>query len=151
MSKFVHHSKPIIDKYHNWPKKHKLQGVVLVEADWKVVRQGANEILVFVFTHFDFPDQKFYAAKQYIHVTKECEEESLFVLAEAVIYADITGGIGTLAVDGNNRADGAEAKYAPILLSGCTSNLRLEDMVDLCRQWIAIAGYNNLASEIVPR
>ena len=30
-------------------------------------------------------DKKFYAAKRYIHVTEEDEEDSLFFLAEAVI------------------------------------------------------------------
>ena len=73
MSKFVHPSKLICDKYPNWPKKHKLQGAVLVEVDAKAVRRGANAILVFVFTHFDFPNQKFYAAKPYNHVTEEGE------------------------------------------------------------------------------
>ena len=55
-----------------------------MEADAKVVRRGANAILVFFFNHFDFPDQKYYAAKRYIHVTQGGEEDSLFVLAEAV-------------------------------------------------------------------
>ena len=100
-----------------------------MEVDAKVVRRGANVILVFVFTHFDFPDQQFYAAKRYIHVTKEGEEDSLFVLAEAAIPAVSAGGIGPLAVDRKNRVDGAESNNAPILLSVRTLNLSLEDMV----------------------
>ena len=95
-----------------------------MEVDAKVVRQGANAILVFVFIHFDFPDQQFYAAKRYIHVTKEGEEDRPFGLAEAVIPAVSAGDIGTLSVDENNRDDGAEENYAPILLSGRTLNLR---------------------------
>ena len=95
----------------------------MVEVDAKVVRLGANAILVFVFTHFDFPDEQFYPAKRYIHVTQEDEEDSLFVLAEAVIPAVSAGVIGTLTFDQTNRADGAEANVAPILLSGRTSNL----------------------------
>ena len=71
-------------------------------------------------------------------MTQEGEKDSLFVLAEAVIPTVSAGVIGLLAVDESNRADGAEANNAPILLSGCTSNLRLEDMVELCRQGIAI-------------
>ena len=90
------------------------------------MQRGSNAILVFFFTHFDFPDQKFYAARRYIHVTKEGEEDSLFVLAEAVIPAASAGSIGPLAVDVNNRDDGAEANDAPILLSCCTLNPRLE-------------------------
>ena len=104
MSKYVHPSKSIRDKYPNLPKNHKLQGVVLVEVDAKFVRRGPNAIMVFVFTHFKFTDQQFYAAKQYIHATEEGEEDSLFVLAEAVIPAFSAGGIGPLAVDGNNCA-----------------------------------------------
>ena len=58
MLKFVRTSKPISDKYPNWPKNHKLKGFVLVEEDLKVVRWGANAISVFVFTHANFPDKK---------------------------------------------------------------------------------------------
>ena len=77
----------------------------MAEVDAKVVQQGANEILVFFFTHFDFPNQKFYSANRYIHLTVEGEEGSLFFLAEAVISAVSPGAIGPLAVDENNRSD----------------------------------------------
>ena len=117
MSKSVHPSKSIRDKYHNRPKNYKLQGVALVEVEAKVVRRGAYANLVFAFTHFDFPDQQFYAAKRYIHVTGEVEENSLFVLEEAVIPTVSVGSMVTLVVDENNRADGTEANDAPILLS----------------------------------
>ena len=50
-------------------------------------------------------------------MTKEGEEDSVFVLAEAVIPTVRGGAIGPLSVDENNRADGAEANDAPILLS----------------------------------
>ena len=61
MSKFVHPIELICDTYSNRPKKHKLQGVVLVEVDAKVVRRGANAILVFDFTHANFTDQQLFA------------------------------------------------------------------------------------------
>ena len=61
-----------------------------------------------------FPNQQLYAAKRYIHVTKEVEEDRLFVLAEAVMPSSSAVGIGPLAGDGKNRADGAEANNAPI-------------------------------------
>ena len=116
MLKFVHLRKPICNKYPNWPKNHKLQRFILVEVDTKVVQWEANAILIFVFTHSDFPDQQFYAAKRYIHVIKEGEEDSLFVLAEAVVHAASAGGIGTVSVDGNNRTNCAEANNALILI-----------------------------------
>ena len=96
MSKFVHPSKLIHDKYPNQPKNQKLQGIILVEVDAKVMRRGSNAIMVFVFTHFDFPDGQFYAAKIYIHVTQEGEGDSLFVLEESFIPAVSAGGIGLL-------------------------------------------------------
>ena len=63
MSKFVHSFKPIHDKYPNRPNNHKIQGVIFLEKDVQVVWRGADEIPVFVFTHANFPDKKFYAAK----------------------------------------------------------------------------------------
>ena len=121
-----------------------------MEVDAKVVRRGANAILFFVFTHFDFPDKQSYASKIYIHLTQEVEEDSLFVLAEAVIPAVSAGAIVPLTFDQTNRADGAEAINAPILLSGRTSNLRSEDMVDICRQGIAIEDDKDPAPDNVP-
>ena len=56
-----------------------------------------------------------------------------------------------MAVGGNNRTDGAEANYALNLLLGCTSNLHLEDMTELCCLGSAVEDYNNRASENVPR
>ena len=70
-----------------------------MEVDAKVVWRGADAILVFVFTHLDFPDKQLYAAKRYIHVNQEGEEDSIFVLAEAVIPAVKSGAIGPLTFD----------------------------------------------------
>ena len=53
--------------------------------------------------------------------------------------------------DQTNRSDGAESNDSPILLSGRTSNLRSEDMVELRRQGIAIDDDNDPAPENVPR
>ena len=100
-----------------------------MEVDAKVVWRVANAILVFVFTHFDFPNKKFYAAKRYIHVTQEGEEDCIFVLAEAVIPSVSEGAIFTMKFDQTNCADGAAENNAPTLLSVRTSNLRSEDMV----------------------
>ena len=84
-------------------------------------------------------------------MTEEDEDDNLFVLEEAVIPAVSAGAIGTLEVDENNRADGAESNDALILLSVRTSNIRSEDMVELCCQGIAINYDNNPAPDNVPR
>ena len=67
-------------------------------------------------------------------MTKEGEEDHIFFLAEAFIPDVIAGAIYPLAFDENNHSDGAEENDAPVLLSVCTSNLHLEDMVELRRQ-----------------
>ena len=148
--KFVHHSNPIYDKYPNRTNNRKLQRVVLVEVDAKVVRRGSNAILFFVFTNANFPEQKFYATKQYIHVTKEGTQESLFVLEESVVPAAGAGGIGALAIGGNNHTDGVEANDAANLLSVCTLNLRSEDMAEIRRKGITTYDDNDPEPENVP-
>ena len=122
-----------------------------MEVDAKVVWQGADAILVFVFTHINFLDVQLYAAKRYIHVTQEDEQDRLFVLAEAVIPAVSAGAIGSLIFDQTNLAYGAEANNAPIVLSGRTLNLRLEEMVELSCQGISIDDDNNPAPKNVPK
>ena len=84
-------------------------------------------------------------------MTQEGEEDILFVLAEATIPAVSAGDIGPLTFDQTNRADGAEVNDAPILLSGRTSNVRSEDMVELLRQGIAIDDDNDPAPDNFPR
>ena len=52
--------------------------VVLIRYSVKVVRRGAAVVSVFLFSHPDFDDGEFYAAKRYIHVVQEGAEEYLF-------------------------------------------------------------------------
>ena len=84
-------------------------------------------------------------------MAKEVEEDRLFFLVEAVIPAINAGDIGPMALDENNCADGAEANFAPILLSVRMSNLCLEDMVELRHQGIYIDDDNNPAPDNIPR
>ena len=76
-------------------------------------------------------------------MTQEGTENRIFVLSEAPVSAVGAGGIGAIEVGENNRTNGAESNDAPKLLSHCTSNLRSEDMAELCCQGIAINDDNN--------
>ena len=78
-------------------------------------------------------------------------EESLFVLAKDPVLAAGAGGIGSLVVNIHNRTDGAEANDALNLLSGCTSNLCLEDMAEIRRQGITIDDNNDPEPYKFPR
>ena len=84
-------------------------------------------------------------------MTQEVKEDILFVLAEAPVPAAGAGVMGDLVVGRNDRTDGAEANNDPNLLSGRTSNLRPEDMADLCRQGIDIDDDKYPAPDNVPR
>ena len=122
-----------------------------MEVDAKVVWQGVNAILFFVFTHADFTDQQLYVANRYIHVTEKGTEDSLFILSEAFIPAAGYGGVGALVVSGNVLTDGAEANDAPKLLSARTSSLGFEYMADLFYKSISINYDNDPAPDNFPR
>ena len=84
-------------------------------------------------------------------MNQEGKEDSLFVLAEYGFPAVGARGIVSLSVGGNNRVDVTEVNNNPKLLSGRTSNLRLEDMADILLQWIVIDDDNNPLPYNVPR
>ena len=151
MSKFVHPRNLICDKDPNQPKNQNIEGIVLVEEDVKVVQQGANAILVLVFTHANSADKQLYAANQYIYVAQEGTQGGLFVLVEALVPAEGDGCIVALAVDRNDCTDGTEANDAQNVLSGRTLNIYLEDMAELRRQGISTEDDNNSAPQNVPR
>ena len=52
--------------------------VVFIQDYVKVFCRGAAVVPVFIFSHPDFDDGKFYAAKWYIHVVQEGADEYLF-------------------------------------------------------------------------
>ena len=71
---------------------------------WRFMRKSCGKVPIqFWFLSSPIPilpNQQFYVANRYIHVTEEGEEESLFVLADDVFPDDRAGGIGPLAVGG---------------------------------------------------
>ena len=70
VSRFVQPSAPIRAKYNNRTRDYNMELVVLIRESVKVVRRGAAVVLVFSFSHPDFDDGEFYAAKRYIHVVQ---------------------------------------------------------------------------------
>ena len=72
--------------------------VVLAEVKYESrADEGANAIMFFLFARFDFPEP-IILCRRAIHPCelKRVEEDSLFVLAEAVVSATSSGGIGSL-------------------------------------------------------
>jgi hypothetical protein len=71
-------SKPIRDKYLNCPKGHKLENLTIIAEGNKNLGRGAGLARVYLFSHCNFPDVEFYAARQYFHITEEGPEDGLF-------------------------------------------------------------------------
>ena len=79
MSRYIHSSRPIREKYTNIPKGHKLEDLILVgESNMSLRRKGVTAP-VYYFYRCDFPLVEFFAVRRYIHVMEEVPEEILFV------------------------------------------------------------------------
>ena len=69
MSRFIHPSKPICEKYPNSPKAHKLEDLILIAESEISIQRGGGLAKVYKLSHLNFPDVIFYAAKRYVHMT----------------------------------------------------------------------------------
>ena len=82
ISRFIHPSKPIREKYTNLPKTHKLENLVLIAEDQNKIQRNSGVSNVHTFSHADFKGVEFYAARKYVNLTKEGREEDFFVNEE---------------------------------------------------------------------
>ena len=79
----VHPIKPIRKKYPNRTKIHKLENLVLIAEDKNKIRRNGDVSNVYMFLYADFEGVEFYAARQYVHLTKDVREEDFFVVDES--------------------------------------------------------------------
>ena len=85
--------------------------------------------MVYKFSHMNFPDVSFYAAKRYVHMTLEGPTEDLFFVVEATV-PQVRQQVNQTEIDG--RIGGIDTTTdLPNLNSGRTSNLTAGDMADL--------------------
>ena len=80
--RFIHPNKLISEKYPNFPKRHKLDNLVLIVEDENKIQRNSGVSNVYTFLHADFKGVEFYAARQYVHLKKEGREEDFFVSVE---------------------------------------------------------------------
>jgi hypothetical protein len=146
ISRFVHPSKPIRDKYLNREKGHKLDNLKIIALQEKVIRRGAPAAKVYIFSHDDFPDQEFYASTRYVHLTQEGPEDGYFAEEGAVVPAR------RVAVQANaGRMDGVDEVNRGVNIPFArNSNLTADDMAELRRQGITIDDDNDPAPENIP-
>ena len=79
MYRFIHPSKPIHEKYPNRSKAHKLEDLILIAESEISIRRGGGLAKVYNFSHLNFPDVIFYAAKRYVHITLEGPAEDFLL------------------------------------------------------------------------
>ena len=106
-----------------------MQLVVLIRESVRVVRRGAADVPVFFFSHPDFDNGEFYAAKQYIHVIQEGADENLFDVPVPYVRhprQSVSARVNEERVEGGNIATDM-----PSILSGRRGKLNNDDMNEL--------------------
>ena len=78
--RMLHPSAIIRDKWQNTWHRERVEGLVLVEKDFRVVRRGVAATNVFIMHHEYFPNKGHYATKRIVHIIEEVSEEDLFYL-----------------------------------------------------------------------
>ena len=140
MSRFIHPSKPICEKYPNRPKYHKLEDLILIAESEISIRRGGVLAKVYKFSHLNFLDVIFYAAKWYVHMKLEGSAEDFFVVVEATV-PQVRREVNETEI--NSRIGGVDATTdIPNLNSGRTSNLT--QAPDHCRRQSRYLGAEDL-------
>ena len=122
---------------------------MLIAEDEKTVCRNSGVSNVYIFSHADFEGVEFYAARQYVHLTKEGREEDFFVSDKEEEDYEVLP-VSDLPLLAEQRVCGVEILYVPCLASGHNPNLTSEDMADLRRQGIDVDGGNGPAPEKIP-
>ena len=63
MKRYIHTSGPIRDKYKNLPKRHKLEGFILVGERDRILHRKGVEVPVYYLFHEYFPDVELFASR----------------------------------------------------------------------------------------
>ena len=106
--------------------------VVLIQESVKVVCRGAAAVPVFFFSHPDFDDSGFYAAKQYTHEVQEGYEEYLFDIPVPSVRCarqSVSAPVNKEQVEGENIGTDL-----PSILSGQRGNLNDDYMKRLLEE-----------------
>ena len=118
------------------------------QPDRESIQRGGGLAKVYNFSHLDFPNVIFYAAKRFVYMTLEGPAEQFFVVVEAIV-PQVQQQVNQTDID--SRIGGVDATTnLPNLNFGRTSNLTADDMAYLRRQGIATDDNNDPAPENIP-
>ena len=86
MSRYIHPSKPICEKYMNRPKGQNIEDFILVgEINRSLQRKGVVAPVYYLFCD-NFPDVEFFASRHCVHVKEEGPDKSLVGPLEALVF-----------------------------------------------------------------
>ena len=114
-----------------------------------MIRRISGVSSVYTFSHADFEGVEFYAARWYVHLTKERREEDFFVREEEE-EDDEALTVSELLLFVEQRVCGVETSDLPCLDSGRNSNFTSDDMADVRHQGVAVDDDNNPAPQNIP-
>ena len=144
--RFIHPSKPIRDKYPDFPKTHNIYNLVLIAEAKKRIRRNSGVSNVYTFLHADFEGVEFYTARKYVHLKKAGRKDDFFVSEEYEEYDKVLP-FSELTLLAEKRVGGFEIPDLPYLNSGQNPNLTSDDMAGIHRQGIAVNNNNRHAPE----
>ena len=80
VERMLHPSALITDKWPNTCQRERVEGLLIVGNNFRLVRRGSPATDVFIMRHEDFPNKELYATKRMVHITGEGPKEDLFDL-----------------------------------------------------------------------
>ena len=90
-----------------------MDGLLLVEKDFRVVRRGILATDVFIMRHEYFPNKEIYATKRMVHIIEEGPKEHLFGLERPSLDSSIAPAV-VPQVEGVDRFRNKEDEDTPL-------------------------------------
>ena len=89
----LHPSELIREKGPNTWHRDRMEGLVLVGKDFRVVRRRSPTTNAFIMCNEDLPKKELYATKRMVHITEEVTEEDFFYLGIPSLESSIASTV----------------------------------------------------------
>ena len=145
----IHLSALIRDKWPNRWQKERVEGLVLVGHDFRVMRRESPATDAFIMRHEDLSNKEFYTTKRMVHIIEEGPIEDLFILERPSLDSSIASAVIPLE-EGVDRFRDNEDEETPLpILLSCSRGIIVAevDIATLRREGIAVDDGNNLAPD----
>ena len=93
IARMLHPSDLIRYKWPNTCQRERVEGLVLVGQDFRVVRRGSPETDTFIMRHKDLPTKQLCSTKRMVNIIEEGPEEYLFDLERLSLEYSIASAV----------------------------------------------------------